>query len=232
MEGEEPEEIERIVLKKNDVFIYKIPPRPPGGHRAEGWQECMWRGKLQIVAKGSGCSVKFLDANAGTLFAVCPVPKDQAAAIDKCVDSSRYFAVRLDAGDGRHAFVGMGFDNRSDAFDFSCALTDFARRSELEERENSQSPEELHPAVDYSLKEGELIHVDLSRVKKTHERSAVEFADPVIPPPPPPPASATAGRRKSSKPLHATAAAAKPAAAAAAPPNQDLLDSGSTTGPV
>lgn len=43
------------------------------------------------------------------------------------VDSSRYFALRLDDGHGRHAIVGIGFPNRSDAFDFVCAIADFHR---------------------------------------------------------------------------------------------------------
>jgi hypothetical protein len=60
----------------------------------------------------------------GELFAMCPVPLGQrAVAVEPVSDSSRYFVLRLvDAGSGRHAFIGMGFADRSEAFDFNVAL--------------------------------------------------------------------------------------------------------------
>ncbi|KAG2441073.1 hypothetical protein HXX76_003926 [Chlamydomonas incerta] len=64
------------------------------------------------------------DVNSGELFAVCPVPYGQRnVAVEPVTDSSRYYVLRVeDPTTKRHAFLGMGFDNRTDAFDFNEAL--------------------------------------------------------------------------------------------------------------
>lgn len=63
-------------------------------------------------------------ANSGDLFAVCPVQCGQrSVCIEPVTDSSRYYVLRVeDSATCRHAFLGMGFDNRMDAFDFNEAL--------------------------------------------------------------------------------------------------------------
>lgn len=47
---------------------------------------------------------------------------------------TRYFVLRVvDATSGRHAFLGLGFDERGDAFDFSAAMSDHERHVQREQ---------------------------------------------------------------------------------------------------
>ena len=62
------DEIERCILVKNEVFVYKIPPRASArGYRAADWNLSApdWTGRLRVVTGGkvnfiillsSGCS--------------------------------------------------------------------------------------------------------------------------------------------------------------------------------
>ncbi|CEL91766.1 unnamed protein product [Vitrella brassicaformis CCMP3155] len=186
------EELEYALLQKGEVFVYKIPPRPSVGHRAEDWKNPIWQGKLQIVAKGDRCTVKLVDRSSGQLFAMCPVPENYEEAIERTVDSSRYFALRIDDGKGRHAYIGMGFEDRNDAFDFNATLNDFARRREVEREEASRPALADLPQRDFRLQEGQKIKVEIkgvrgkSRRKDHHEGSqgGAGIAAPLMPPPP------------------------------------------------
>lgn len=49
-------------------------------------------------------------------------PYDSAnPSVDSVLDSSRYFVIRVEDG-GRKAYIGMGFAERTDSFDFSKSL--------------------------------------------------------------------------------------------------------------
>ena len=61
----------------------------------------------------------------GTEFAACPIPAgERPQAVEPVTDSSRYFVLRLldPSHPQRRAFVGLGFNDRSEAFDFNVAL--------------------------------------------------------------------------------------------------------------
>ena len=64
---------------------------------------------------------------ASALFAQCPIEIDPqrnlSVFVQDCADSSRYFVVRVvDPKSKRSAFVGIGFPERSAAFNFKASL--------------------------------------------------------------------------------------------------------------
>lgn len=124
----EPESVTEVLLWMcPEMYIYTIPPLQSGdGHRANSWDvnKWLWSGKLCVYAVGNTVQVRMLDTTTGALFAMCPVTDPSSKAIDPVVDSSRYFALRLDDGKGRHAFIGMGFRDRDDSYNFNATLQD------------------------------------------------------------------------------------------------------------
>ena len=86
------------------------------------------------MAKGKFCYVQILNRE-NQLFVACEVnPKFIERTVDRARDSSRYFVLTLVTPSGSNAYIGMGFTERNDAFDFWAALLDFSARVESEEK--------------------------------------------------------------------------------------------------
>mmetsp|Transcript_18487 Transcript_18487/g.32109 ORF Transcript_18487/g.32109 Transcript_18487/m.32109 type:complete len:244 (-) Transcript_18487:11-742(-) len=146
------EAYEQTLALINQCFVYKLPPRTTtGDHRAAEWNAAdpLWSGKLKVIAKGDACIVQLIDSTSGELFAVCPVDD---TAVEPVKDSSRYFVLRIE-NQGRHAFIGLGFAERNEAFDFNVALQDHKKYLKNKE-ESAKALERLknEPDVDYTLK--------------------------------------------------------------------------------
>mmetsp|Transcript_18039 Transcript_18039/g.41723 ORF Transcript_18039/g.41723 Transcript_18039/m.41723 type:complete len:303 (-) Transcript_18039:1679-2587(-) len=156
---QDPEIIERVRATIQNAHVFKLPPRQSAsvGWRGADWKEKVWQGTVKVVERGDLTAVLLVDRNRGSIFAVCPVKE---GAVDRCVDSSRYFVLRIENANGRHMFIGVAFNERNDAFDFNTALEDSRR-----EREAEKNPVKLDfgPPKDYSIKEGEKIKVSIPR---------------------------------------------------------------------
>uniref|UniRef100_A0A7S2YCS3 NECAP PHear domain-containing protein n=1 Tax=Entomoneis paludosa TaxID=265537 RepID=A0A7S2YCS3_9STRA len=162
---EDPEVVERVRCSIPDAHVFKLPPRQTaGGWRGADWDQEVWQGTLKVVERGDLTVVLLVDRTSGAIFAVCPV-KD--GAVDRCVDSSRYFVLRVENANGRHIYIGMAFNERNDAFDFNTSLEDSRR-----EREAAANPVQVDvgPSKDYSIKEGQKIHINV-KVGGTEKKS-------------------------------------------------------------
>ncbi|KAF2880641.1 hypothetical protein ILUMI_25535 [Ignelater luminosus] len=196
---------ESVLLVKPEVFVFNIPPRSSNrGYRAADWNlaEPSWTGRMRLVSKGNELAMKLEDKNNGELFAKCPIDTYPGIALEPVSDSSRYFVVRIQDDNGRTAFIGLGFGDRSDSFDLNVALQDHFKWVKKEKQINE---EPAGPKLDLQFKEGETIKINMKITKKDGSE-ATSKAKPrtntgtgLLPPPPgstklpAPPGSSPAG---------------------------------------
>uniref|UniRef100_A0A8C5U1I5 NECAP endocytosis associated 2 n=1 Tax=Malurus cyaneus samueli TaxID=2593467 RepID=A0A8C5U1I5_9PASS len=160
------EEYESVLCVKPAVLVYRVPPRASNrGYRAAEWQldQPAWSGRLRITAKGSMAFIKLEDKTSGELFAQAPVEQFPGIAVESVTDSSRYFVIRIEDGNGRRAFIGVGFVDRGDAFDFNVALQDHFKwvRQQSELARQAQDPEQGRK-LDLGFKEGQTIKLNIA----------------------------------------------------------------------
>ncbi|KAF7337960.1 DUF1681 domain-containing protein [Mycena venus] len=162
------DEIESILYIGREVSVFKIPPlKKNEGHRAGEWGDLstpLWKGRLRIIEKSAGASILFEDANSGELFAKADYDIARPP-VEAVLDSSRYFVVRVEDA-GKKAYIGMGFQERTDSFDFNVALQDYTKRQKaaLDPPTASDEPSPHIPAgpkKDYSLKEGQTFSISI-----------------------------------------------------------------------
>ncbi|XP_020024434.1 adaptin ear-binding coat-associated protein 2 [Castor canadensis] len=186
---------ESVLCVKPEVHVYRIPPRATNrGYRASEWQldQPSWSGRLRITAKGQVAYIKLEDRTSGELFAQAPVDQFPGSAVESVTDSSRYFVIRIEDGNGRRAFIGIGFADRGDAFDFNVALQDHFKwvKQQCEFAKQAQNPDE-GPKLDLGFKEGQTIKINIANMKKKEGAAGTPRARPastgglsLLPPPP------------------------------------------------
>ncbi|EGW14819.1 adaptin ear-binding coat-associated protein 2 [Cricetulus griseus] len=191
----EESEYESVLCVKPEVHVYRIPPRANNrGYRASEWQlaQPWWSGRLRITAKGQVAYIKLEDRTSGELFAQAPVDQFPGTAVESVTDSSRYFVVRIEDGNGRRAFIGIGFGDRGDAFDFNVALQDHFKwvKQQSEFAKQAQNPDE-GPKLDLGFKEGQTIKINIANMRKKEAAPGTPRTRPastgglnLLPPPP------------------------------------------------
>lgn len=169
---EEEEAFEHTLLVVREVSVYKIPPRSTsGGYKCGEWLQSdrIWSGRLRVVSCKERCEIRLEDPSSSELFAACFVHAGQReTSVETVLDSSRYFVLKIEDGCGKHAFIGLGFAERNEAFDFNVALSDhekYVKRENDREANGGETSDnnhfDIHPAVNHRIKEGETIRINV-----------------------------------------------------------------------
>lgn len=233
--------IQRVLFIASSIHVYSIPPATSTkGYLASSWTgptssptaRQIFTARLRLIetavpnASNTDETVKtdvvLEDPSTGQLFAAAPYT--DAGAVEQVLDSSRFFAVRVVGEGGRKAVLGIGFEERSEAIDFGIALQEVRKFQEVG-KENaplgrkkptgkSGLAEKVSEKKDFSLKEGQTIHIDLGNKPGRRRDGRDEKEDRYIAPPSggflengamsflPPPPSAQDIRAEKSKSKH------------------------------
>jgi hypothetical protein len=207
------------------VHVYQIPPlTSTRGFAASQWTsptqptaQQIFTSRLRIIETSLASKIKadivLEDANTGDLFAAAPYTS--VAVVQQANDSSRFFAVRVQGEGGMKATLGIGFEDRSPAFDFGIALGEVRKVLGMDNATNSgpvragsvaAGKVEAQPIQDFSLKEGEKIHIQVgSKGRRAAPANAASGGDDAalfsIAPPPPPAAGPDSGSTTLAQPI-------------------------------
>ncbi|KAI9865230.1 MAG: hypothetical protein M1824_003381 [Vezdaea acicularis] len=203
--------IQRVLFVAAKVHVYQIPPMTSSkGHTAALWTtnnaEPQFTVRLRVLetaiptANGKEnikTDILLEDIATGELFAA--VPYTTPSAVEAAIDSSRFFAVLARGAGGVKALLGVGFEERSDAMDFSISLQEARKVQGLEGtngsgRKSSSKSKEQIEKKDFSLKEGETITVNIGGRGRRDKKSSLSKSPqpestgsgsiPLLPPPP------------------------------------------------
>ncbi|KAK3161282.1 hypothetical protein QOZ80_1BG0075120 [Eleusine coracana subsp. coracana] len=211
------EPLELVLFQVAECYVYLIRPRKTAAsYRADEWNvnKWAWEGALKVVSRGEDCIIKLEDKNTGELYARAFLREGEPHPVEPVIDSSRYFVLRVEEnidGRQRHAFIGLGFRERPEAYDFQAALHDHMKYlNKKKAAEEMVQHYEKTSSVDYSLKEGETLVLQLKNKESGIKTKSAFFEQglnrvsvaekanskeaPVslkLPPPPPSPVSPT-----------------------------------------
>jgi len=197
--------IQRTLCTIPKIFVFKVPPLKGGrGFRAKEWDQTpIWTGRLRIVAQGTKCAILLEHIDNTGLFATCPIKS--AKTVEQVVDSSRYYVLRIESSKGKAAIIGIGFEQRSQAFDFKAAIQDFQTQEKAEEQ---MAAIDSSIQIDYSLPADGKIQVNLvgkMRAKMDKENKDDEDddgGDPFSFAPPPSSEGSKKSKKKKKKKKH------------------------------
>jgi hypothetical protein len=152
-------EFERQLSMCPKINAFKVPPlKQAEGYKCTGWEgNQLWSGRIRVLAKGNIARIVLDDPASGEVFAEAPL--DHPNAVEPVTDSSRYFVLRVVKGT-RHAFIGIGFNDRNEAFDFKTAIEE--SKKVIRDFEQSQAsvgaapPPITSSGKDYSLHGGKI----------------------------------------------------------------------------
>lgn len=204
-----PDAIQRILFIAPSVHVYNIPPlTSTKGYVAASWtadnnKRQIFTARLRILETAIPTAnndetvktdILLEDPSNGQLFAAAPYTV--MGVVDQVLDSSRFFAIRVQGEGGRKAVLGIGFEERSEAFDFSVSLQEARKTLGIDDnsmgggKKPQKAAEKVLEKRDFSLKEGETIKVNIGskgkgrRLQGNTEQSGQGLGGFSLPPPP------------------------------------------------
>lgn len=195
--------IQRVLFVCPKVHVYQIPPlTSTKGFSAGSWTapprptaQQIFTARIRVIETSLASNIKadivLEDPKTGDLFAAAPYTSP--AVLQQALDSSRFFAIRVVGDGGMKATLGMGFEERSEAFDFSITLSEVRKVLGMDPAGASGPATKVveEPKQDFSLKEGESITVNIGgRGRRVREEKRDQEDDNAalfsLRPPPPP----------------------------------------------
>lgn len=97
--------IDITLMNKRVANVFKIPPMSSSkGHKAEEWRgNQVWTGLCRVMMDNlNRCKVQLINEADGTLFAQSMIPDNESYEqyVQRCYDSSRFFALQLVSDSG------------------------------------------------------------------------------------------------------------------------------------
>ena len=122
--------VEYVRCNLVDAHILRVDfDRPANGWSATGFVEEIWQGSVRVVDRGDLSVILLVDKVSGGVTAVFPI--GDTDSVERCIDSSRYFVVRVrNEEDGIAKNIAIAFNERTSAFDFNVAFETLRREKE------------------------------------------------------------------------------------------------------
>ena len=151
---------EITLLQLSNAHVFRIPPqRNAEGHRASDWPSTpAWSGSLKIVSRGDQAAI--ILSKDDNIFATSQIGP---GSVERTIDSGRYFVLKIQNAEGKHAYIGLAFNERNDAFDFNVTLQEYESKSARDLNGGNADSETDIPLGDLSLKAGEKIKINFGK---------------------------------------------------------------------
>ena len=120
---------------------------------------------MEIVEKSDNVVyIQLVDA-VGKLFATCPIREDGKNPVERALDSSRYFVLRIEHPETKQTVViGIGFIDRGEAFDFQSTVADSRAKIKME-KNIANNKVDWGPDIDFTMKDGESIEIKMPQAQ-------------------------------------------------------------------
>jgi hypothetical protein len=155
--------MQRILFACREVHVYRVPQQQLVQKRflCQEWEgEHVFTGRCRVVEESTRVWIRLEDRVSGELFAESPLDESEP---QHAVDSSRYFVLLVkDRDTQRKAWLGIGFEQRGEAFDFVAALNDAKRQNQPTTQGDQPKP----VSKDFSLKQGQKLKLSIPGMKK------------------------------------------------------------------